>query len=253
MCRRPARWPTGVLAGLGLLLALAGIGGAAAPDAETIVRRSDEVRNPSSSYVMDVGITVEQPGERPITAGLEVSIKGRDKSLVRFTHPASDKGKLLLMVKNDMWYFVPSVSRPIRISPLQRLLGQVANADIARTNYSEDYRASLVGTEDLEGRSCYVLDLSAVDDQVGYHRIRHWVAVETYQPMRSDFYAVSNAVLKTARFGDLALVHGRMRPRELVVRDATKRNHFSVIRYSNIRIVTLADTLFRQESLRSLP
>ena len=226
---------------------------AAAPEAETIVRLSDEVRNPSSSYVMDVGITVEQPGERPVIAAFEVSIKGKDKSLVRFTRPPSDKGKLLLLVKNDMWYYVPTVSRPIRISPLQRLLGQVANADIARTNYSEDYRATLVGTEELDGRTCYVLELTAIDDQVGYHRIRHWVAVGTYQPLRSDFYAVSSVLLKTARFGDFATVHGRMRPRELVVRDATKRDHFSVIRYSNIRLVTLADTLFRPESLRSLP
>jgi outer membrane lipoprotein-sorting protein len=225
----------------------------AAPDADGIVALSDEVRNPAPAYVMDVDITVEQPGERPVVAGYEVSIKGRDRSLVRFTRPASDKGKLLLMVRNDMWYYVPTVSRPIRISPLQRLLGQVANADIARTNYSVDYRATLVGTEVIDGHPCHVLDLTALDDQVGYHRIRHWVDAQTYQPVRSDFYAVSNALLKTARFGDLALVHGRLRPRELVVRDATKRDHVSVIRYSNIRIVSLADHLFRPESLRALP
>ncbi len=253
MCERVVRALGAVCVMLGLLLVPAVTRAIAAPDADGIVALSDEVRNPASAYVMDVGITAEQPGERPIVAGYEVSIKGRDRSLVRFTRPASDKGKLLLMVKNDMWYYVPTVSRPIRISPLQRLLGQVANADVARTNYSVDYRASLVGTEDVDGRPCHVLDLSALDDQVGYHRIRHWVDVQTYQPVRSDFYAVSNVLLKTARFGDLALVHGRMRPRELVVRDATKREHVSVIRYSNIRIVSLADTLFRQESLRTLP
>jgi len=253
MCEPGARGRSAVCTMLGLLLVL-GVGPAAAEgDADSIVARSDEVRNPAPAYVMDVAITVEQPGERPIGASYEVSIKGRDRSLVRFTRPASDKGKLLLMVKNDMWYYVPTVSRPIRISPLQRLLGQVATADIARTNYSVDYRATLVGTEELEGQPCHVLDLSAIDDQVGYHRVRHWVDTKTYQPVRSDFYAVSNALLKTARFGDLALVHGRLRPRELVVRDAIKRDHVSVIRYSNIRIVPLADNLFRQESLRTLP
>lgn len=245
-------WNAGVAA-LGLFLATGVAATGAAPDAETIVRLSDEVRNPASSYTMDVEVTVERPGEPPIVAGYQVSIKGRDRSLVRFTVPAAEKGKLLLMVKNDMWYYLPTVSRPIRISPLQRLLGQVANADIARMNYSEDYRATLVGSEDLTGRRCHVLDLSAIDDQVGYHRIRHWVDAETYHPVKSDFYAVSNILLKTAQFQSLALVHGRMRPRELVVRDATKRDHFSVIRYSNFRTVSLPESLFRQEMLRSVP
>lgn len=247
------RWRPAAAVALGLLLGAAVAPSRAELDADAIVARSDEIRNPAPAFVMDVEITVEQPGERTLVAGYEVSLKGRDRSLLRFTRPPMDKGKFLLMVKNDMWYFVPTVSRPIRISPLQRLVGQVANADIARTNYSVDYRAALVGAEEIDGRSCHVLDLTAIDDQVGYHRVRHWVDVQTFQPVRSDFYAVSNVLLKTARFGNLALVHGRLRPLELVVRDATKRDHVSVIRYSNIRIVELADNLFRQEHLRTLP
>lgn len=224
----------------------------AAIDADTIVQKADEVRNPAPSYVMDVEITVERPGEPPTTARYVVSTKNRVKSLIKFTSPATEKGKAMLMVNHDMWFYTPTVSRPIRISPLQRLIGQVSNADVARTNYSGGYVATLVGSSRLDGRDCHVLDLQAKDDKVSYHRIRYWVEKETYRPVKAEFYALSDLLLKTAYFRDLGMVHGMLRPRELLIRDPTKRGHFSLIRYSNSRIVTLSDGLFRREALRSL-
>jgi len=41
-----------------------------------------------------------------------------------------------------------SASRPIRISPLQRLMGQASNGDVARTSFTVDYNAKSATEED---------------------------------------------------------------------------------------------------------
>ena len=61
------------------------------------------------------------------------------------------------MLRDAMWIYMPTASRPIRISPLQRLMGQASNGDVARTNFATDYDAKSV-TEDGDA---FVLDLVA--------------------------------------------------------------------------------------------
>ena len=38
------------------------------------------------------------------------------------------------MLGDDMWVYLPDTSRPIRITPLERLSGDASNGDVARTN-----------------------------------------------------------------------------------------------------------------------
>ena len=46
---------------------------------------------------------------------LRVNGQGRDRSLVEFLSPATEKGKYLLMLRDGMWVYVPDTSKPIRI------------------------------------------------------------------------------------------------------------------------------------------
>jgi hypothetical protein len=78
--------------------------------------------------------------------------KGEDANLLEFRAPASDKGKYYLMLNDDMWIYLPSASRPIRISPLQLLAGEASNGDVARTTFRADYQGSLTGEDTVDGR-----------------------------------------------------------------------------------------------------
>ena len=47
------------------------------------------------------------------------------------------------MLGDDMWVYLPDTSRPVRITPLERLSGDASNGDVARTNYAVDYSPSI--------------------------------------------------------------------------------------------------------------
>ncbi len=99
-----------------------------------------------------------------------------------------------------MWLTKPGLSKPIPISPRQRMSGQAANGDIAATNYAGDYDAQMEATETLDGESCYVLNLTAKHKRTTYDRIRYWVSVKRLVGVKAEFYSVSGKLLKTARF-----------------------------------------------------
>ena len=123
---------------------------AAAPDALALLKQSDAVRNGWPSYVVRVKITNFEAGKADEEDLFEVSQKGTEKTYVEFLSPR-DKGRHLLMLGDDMWIYLPDTSRPIRITPLERLSGNASNGDVARTNYAVDYDAVYLRTEAVGG------------------------------------------------------------------------------------------------------
>ena len=123
---------------IAFLIAWAAIGHAATPDAEALLKRSDTYRNGWPAYVLRVKITNFESGKSDEESLFEVSQKGTDKTYVEFMSPR-DKGRHLLMLGDDMWIYLPDTSRPVRITPLERLSGDASNGDVARTNYAVDY------------------------------------------------------------------------------------------------------------------
>src|ERR1051326_3607001 len=142
-----------------------------AEDPAAILAKVDAYRNPLTSFSIDVDVTSITPDGQHESAKYRVLGRGSDKSIVEFVAPATDKGKFLLMLRDAMWIYMPSASRPIRISPLQRLLGQASNGDVARTNFTIDYNPTNVETDGDR----WVLDLTAKDPSIAYARIKLWV------------------------------------------------------------------------------
>ena len=185
------------------------IGHAATPDAEALLKHSDTYRNGWPAYTLRVKITNFESGKSDEESLYEVSQKGTDKTYVEFMSPR-DKGRHLLMLGDDMWIYLPDTSRPVRITPLERLSGDASNGDIARTNYAVDYTAAYVRDEKVGNENCYVLDLTAKRKGATYQRILYWVRVEDARPVRAEFYLTSGKHIKSATFDEYAPFGGKM-------------------------------------------
>src|SRR5512135_560403 len=130
------------------------------PSADQILELSDMSRNGWDSYGVRTTIQNFEDGTLKDEGTFDVTIKGMNKTLVKFLN-ADVKGQYLLMVDDDMWIYMPNTRKPIRITPLQRLMGNASNGDVARTRYAQDYAAKLEREEVLNGTRCYVLELRA--------------------------------------------------------------------------------------------
>lgn len=182
----------------------------------------------------------------------KVLSKGNENALVLTLAPAAERGQILLMKGSDLWVFLPRVSQPVRLSLAQRLVGQVANGDIARANFSGDYAPTLAGTTTIDGEALYVLDLSAVNRSVTYQRVRYWVQQGDFRPYKAEFYALSGRLLKTCRYEDYKPLGGKIRPTRLVMTDALNPGEQSTMEYSDMKLRDLPDRVFSKDYLKRL-
>lgn len=196
----------------------------AAPDAQAILKNSDQARGGGlPGIVWEIRLT-SRDGDRA-DEPQRLIVKAVDESSVAETQePQRFKGSKLLQVDRNMWLTKPGLSKPIPISPRQRMSGQASNGDIAATNYAGDYDAVLSGEESIDDTPCYVLELSAKHKRTTYDRIRYWVSIKGETALKAEFYSLSGKLLKTARFeyGNTIEHDGKRIPfvSKMVIRDA---------------------------------
>ena len=228
----------------------------AAPDvdlrARDLLLRADRIRFPEGGFQVDVAITTRQPDSGPDERAYRILSKGNSQTLVQTTAPAIDRDQILLMRDRDLWAFLPNLSQPVRLPLSQRLTGQVANGDLARANFVGDYEPSILRKETIDGEAYQVLQLDAVDSWVTYRRVLYWVNARNARPYKAEFYALSGRLLKTAHYQAFDALGGETRPTRIVVEDALRKGHTSVLEYSNMAERDLPDKIFTKDYLKKL-
>lgn len=207
-----------------LILAALALPALADPDPQALLQDSDRARGGGlPGIVWDIRLVSREGDKVADEQRLEVRAVD-DASVAETLEPARFKGSKLLQVGHNMWLTRPGLSKPIPISPRQRMSGQAANGDIAATHYAGDYQAELAGDDTVDGEACYLLDLKARHNRATYDRIRYWVSKSRMVGVRAEFRSVSGKLLKTARFeyGNAIVHQGRHTPfvSRMTIRDA---------------------------------
>ena len=212
-------------------------------NAQALLAASDAIRNPNHAFGLTTSLIEYHHGQQTDMNTLQIYAKaeagtGQYRNLIRFLAPARDANKLMLKNGNDLWFYDPASQASVRISPRQRLLGQAANGDVVTVNLAVDYRARLVGDEDiLDGdrvtRRCHKLALTAATPTVTYDSIEIWLDVENSRPLKAKFYAESGDLLKTAYYRHYERQLEVERPTETVIIDGLDHEWVTIMRYSN--------------------
>jgi outer membrane lipoprotein-sorting protein len=220
--------------------------------AKEVLEKADQIRFPAEGFQVDVAIANANAGEVTDTRQYRVLSKGNENTIVMVVEPAVDRGQIMLMRGRDLWIFLPNVSQPVRLSLAQRLTGQVANGDIARANFTGDYTPKILRMERIDGEDHFVLELTAVDRSVAYHRVLYWVKQKNFFPHKAEFYSLSDRLLKTARYENFQPMAGRARPTRIVMQDALRKGEESVLDYSGMVLRQLEDKIFTRDYLKRL-
>jgi len=220
-----------------------------AEDPAAMLAKVDQYRGSTDSFSVDVELTSMPKSGAPETSKFRVYGKGSDRSVVEFVAPATEKGKLLLMLRDAMWIYMPSASRPIRISPLQRLMGQASNGDVARTSFTVDYVAKSAAEETLDGRKAWRLELAAKDNDIAYSRIALWVDRTTYEPIRADFFVTSGKLIKRAIYREFGQMNGRRAVTKIDIEDLLRPGNHTLMAYSNLGPKENPDRMFTKDAL----
>lgn len=221
-------------------------------DPAALVEAADRIRFPKEAFQVGVNVTNFVPGKGPDLRVYQVLSRGNSNTIVRTLKPASEAGQMMLMKDRELWVFLPSVSQPVRMPLSQKLTGQVANGDLARANLSGDYTPKLLRIEKIDGADYAVLELTAVDRGVTYQRAIYWVSIKTKRPLKAEFYTISGRLMKTCLYTDFKPMDGAIRPTKLIMKDALKKDEYSVMVYAGMKRRELAEKIFTKDYLKKL-
>lgn len=220
----------------------------ATPSAADILSKADAIRFPAGDHRVKVRVAFARPGRSPDVGQYDVLTKGYAKTLIETKAPATERGNSFLMLDRALWIFARDVSQPVRVSFQQRLLGDVANGDLARANFVGDYTPTLVKVTP----QYYVLNLQAKNEEVTYDRVIFVVEKNTLRPHTAQFFAASGKLLKTGTYDHYQMMAGAMRPTRLVFENPLIKGQTSVITYDDMVSENQPDKYFTKDYLKKL-
>ncbi|MBN2414648.1 outer membrane lipoprotein-sorting protein [bacterium] len=209
-----------------IVLLLAG-GGlfAQQPTADYILQKIDDNQNADSRIISSRMIIHGRRGSRTIES--KSWIEGDEKSFTEYLAPAREKGTKMLKLGDDLWTYSPSTDRIIRISG-HMLRQSVMGSDLSYEDMMEDhslvemYKATIIGSERIDDRDCWIIELTAKNEEVAYYARKIWVDRERYNILREDRFGKSGRLLKTTTVSDVRMQDGRWVAGRIVFKDVLK-------------------------------
>lgn len=216
---------------------------ASAVDGVELLKKVDRNLEPESYESYRKLINIEPNGAKKEFVIYSVK-KGKDQVATLFLSPTSDKGRATLRQGDNMWLYIPSVGKPMRITSLQSVTGGVFNnADIMRLDYAVEYDVKAVE----EKGEAYVLDLKAKTGEVAYDRLVMTVDKKLTLPTEIVAYAASGMLMKTLYFKDIKdFGDGIKRPATIETDSPLYKGYKSLMLYSGLKKKDFPDEVFSQ-------
>ena len=181
---------------------------------------------------------------------------GTEKAFTEYLAPAREKGTKMLKLDNQLWIYSPSTDRVIQISGhmlRQSVMGSDMSYEDMMTDRPllEQYKAEVTGEETIDGRKCWVVNLTAIVADVNYASQKMWVDEEQYVPLRVEMFAKGGKLLKRITFGDVRKIQNRWYPMSVLYKDVLKEGNGTRMIIEEIKMdVPIPASVFNKSNLK---
>jgi len=224
------------------------------PDANKILDNVDENMYADSRIFNATMVVHGRRGNRTIT--LRGWSEGDDRSLTEYMSPPREQGTKMLKLEDNLWIYTPSSDRTIQISG-HMLKQSVMGSDLSYEDMMEEreltemYKATVIEEVQLEGRQCWILELTAKVEDVAYQSRKIWIDVDRYVPLKEELFAKSGQLLKETTFSNVELIEGRWYPKTIVFKDMLKDGNGTEFTVDNLQFnVKIDDYIFSKAALK---
>ncbi|MGE5321929.1 MAG: outer membrane lipoprotein-sorting protein [Actinomycetota bacterium] len=228
---------------------------AQAPSANEIIRRTEQLLR-AKTQEGSVSMTVRTPDWQR-TLEMNYWSVNPDKTFIRVTSPAKEAGTSTLRLGSNMWNYLPSVERTIKIPPslmLQPWMGSdFTNDDLTReSSLEKDYTHRVEGEEKQDGDLCYrIYSTPKPNAPVVWGHLVVFVRKSNDLPRREEFYDEKGVLQKVLTFEDVRTVDGRVYPMRWKMVSATKPGHETILLYRTLKFDrAIAPSVFTKDNLQ---
>ena len=212
--------------------------------AGNILEEIDKNLNPTSFEAYKKLINIEPDGSKKEFLMWMIK-KDKDKIANLFLKPATDNGRALLRLGDNMWLYIPGIAKPLRVASAQSVTGGVFNnSDILRVDYAVEY--------DIEKQEGDTLYLKAKNEDVTYEKIVMKIDLKRKLPLRLDCYA-GGILIKTIEYAKITdFGNGIVRPAVMQTTSPLQKGYKSIMIWAKIKPRKLKDEYFTLEFMPHL-
>lgn len=227
-----------------------------AQDASEIVKKAnDKINGEKSSYGI-MKMTIIRP-EWERTLEFKNWTMGTDYALTLITAPARDKGQSFLKRGSEMWSWNPTINRMIKLPPSMMSQGWMGsdytNDDILNeSSVVEDYTHEITGEDEIEGRLCYRIKMTAREDApvIWGHQVR-WIDKKNYLFMKAELYDEDGYLVRTELGKNIKTMDGRLIPSVLELIPEDEEGYKTIVEIEEIEFnIAIEDSFFSQQNLK---
>jgi len=222
------------------------------PDASDLLDDFDDLYR-SSGTIAAFDITIEKP-DRTRTMQARSWSQGEEKALIIVDSPPRDAGTATLKVGDNLWNYLPKISRTIRV-PASMMMNSWMGSDLTNddlvkdSSYEEDYYADDTSwSEDPPG---WLVVLTPKPDVPGlWNRLEVIFETGNSLPVLARYFDRKDRLARTMVFDEAKTVDGRLIPTRMTVIDEQEEGERTVLLYREVEWdVDLDESRFSLSSL----
>ncbi len=226
-------------------------------NADEIVANADKKFRGESS-IAEMKMTVQRP-----TWSREISMKswtkGTEYAIISITGPPREKGVVFLKRRTEVWNWLPSIEKIIKIPPsmmMQSWMGSdFTNDDLVKeSSIVTDYTHQIVGDSTIEDRDCYEIELVPKPEAaVVWGKILAWISKKDYLELRIEYYDEDGKMVNLMILSDIREMGERMIPTRLELTPVEEPDHKTILIYSSIQFNRpIDDSFFTEQNMKRL-
>ena len=228
-----------------------------AQEAEAIVKKADQKFRGESSKG-EMRMTIVRPNW---TRTLEMKSwsLGTEYFMVLITAPAKEEGQAFLKRHNEMWNWMPSIERMVKIPPsmmMQSWMGSdFTNDDLVKeSSIVKDYNKEITGSEMVDGYECYKIRLTPKPEApVVWGKIIIWISKNNYYQLRAGYYDDFGDLVQTMTASDIRTLDDRKLPAKMTISPADKSGHKTIMEFLEMDFnVDINKSFFSQQRMKRL-
>jgi len=241
-----------------VLISIASFLNAQTLTAKAIIQKSNDLLLGKSSF-SEMTMTITRP-EWTRTISMQSWSLGEDFYMIYITAPARDKGQVFLKREQDMWNWMPSINRVIKIPPsmmMQSWMGSdFSNNDLVKQNsIIIDYTHRILGSEIIDGRDCYKIELMPLDDAaVVWGKIIMWISKNEFYQLKSEFYDDYMELVNISTSSEVKNMGDRDLPSVFKIYPANKEGNITELRitHQEFNIKEVNEAFFSQQNMKKI-
>jgi len=204
-----------------------------AQDATEIIRKMEDQMRGDKVYTEVVMEIVRPRYTRSMS--MKSWALGEDYSLILVTAPARDRGIAYLKREKEIWNWMPTIDRLIKLPPSmmsQSWMGSdFTNDDLVRESSTiNDYEHRILNDEEIDGYPCYQIELIPKPDApIVWGKVLMWVSKEHYFQLRVEQFDERMEVVNRISFSDIRQFGDRQVPARMELVPLDKKGHKTVL------------------------